>query len=80
MHVRGPGEHRPSTLGLPKQMFNRTSPRYSLHPSLSNLHCVSLTVNSHWKILRGGLCFKLLREATEVCVASELLSEFRKKC
>lgn len=35
MHVRGLVEHRPSTPGLPRQMFSRTAPRYSLHPSLS---------------------------------------------
>lgn len=35
MHVRGLVEHRPSTRGLPKQMFSWTTLRYSLHPSLS---------------------------------------------
>lgn len=39
MHVRGLVEPRPSTLGLPKQMFSRATPHHSLHPSL----CVFLS-------------------------------------
>lgn len=52
MHVRGLVEHRPSTLGLPKQMFSQTTPCYSLHPSLSFF--VSLSLPSYGKVDRSS--------------------------
>lgn len=63
MHVRGLVEHRPSTPGLPRQMFSRTAPRYSLHPSLSfSSVCLSPSygkvslVGSPVKFLHSTLC------------------------
>lgn len=70
MHVRGRGERRPSTLGLPKQMFNWTTLCYSLHPSLSFL-CLSFLWSHIGKVghtFRLRLFCSVFVFQTELCV------------